>query len=817
MATADFLTATSRDDILAHRYIEIEGIRVRYGDLAPSWNPADSGTNRPIKEYFTEHPRITGQVAQPLNGSTTPHKFSVSILDVAEEITALFSVADTDNPTTTVTDAGGIAIGETAVDVADASEIAINDDIYIDRETMRVTNIVGNTLTVTRGMYGSEEVEHLLVDDQDNARSLIVYTAPPFLYTREVVLCEGRTDLLEADVIKFRGYLESADESNGVYTLNCAGYLRRLNCMICESLAHLPLNFPLWDEGLVVWEPDEDGFSTGITATTWAIQLPVGADHFQSNGHVLIDEEIIKYESVDLEGGGLAGSDQLYLSSDTTFNPGNIVAAAANRGLFAEEILGSRGVRTRRTNQGSATSNDWYEYQVSIWCARHEQGSIVQEIFHSQRIKDELSLSDSEPLKASDIILTLLLSQEGDDVNDATYDKLPPGWGAGIPSAKVDKTEIINVCAHPSIDEVDFHPFAITEAVDCKEWLEENVLRPCHLFFVENDEGKISVARLYSKNEAIELTTPTALTEDDLLAIPRFKPGQAPLGEFSFDVNWHPGRDEFLGKVNVILADGRAHYMGTARKFDLECKTVYDSRIGMGRGNWLSGEIGDAPNLLANYLEVIWKNFALVPCPVVSFPVSYAMHAKVQVGKVVTLTSSQTPDVKNSDRGISAEYFQVVESHPDPEQSCVNLVCWMIGINDADTRLLAPAAKVKAYDAGPPVTVTLYDTTFTDGVKYTYDIDAFATADDVMFVDSAYDGLGGGAPEHAAISAINASGGADDGSIEFAAAPPNPPGDGDYVVTGNYANSQASQKAKWAYLADTTPDLNTDAPHKYDR
>jgi len=282
-------------------------------------------------------------------------------------------------------------------------------------------------------------------------------------------------------------------------------------------------------------------------------------------------------------------------------------------------------------------------------------------------------------------------------------------------------------------------------------------------------------------------------------------------------MNWHPGRDEFLGKINVILADGRSRYMGTARKFDIECKTLYDHRIGEGRASWLSGEIGDAPDVISNYLRVIWANFATVPCPVINFSVAYNKFVDVQVGQVITLTSTQTPNIKGSSRGLSGEYFQIVEAHPNPEQSSVDCVAWMIGVNDADTRLLAPAAKVKAYAAGPPVTVTLYDDTFTDGVMYTYDIDAFAVSDDVMFVNSQYEGLGGGAPEHGAISAINDSNGADDGTVEFSAAPPNPPGDGDYMVTGAYTNCQASQTAKWAYLADTDPDLDGDSPHKYER
>jgi hypothetical protein len=221
VATSNFQATVTDDGIPAHWYIEIEGLRVRYGDIAPSWNPDDSGTNRPIKTYFTKRPQITGQVAEPLNGSTTPHEFTVEIMDVSDAITTLFSAADTQYETSTL--AVAVTDGtDNTITVADGTQFTAGDDIYIDRETIRVVSILGNVLTVTgnRGMYGSEAVGHPLTDDQGNTRVVTVYSHPPFMYTREVVLCEGRTDLLEADVIKFRGYLDDVSESNGVYSLN---------------------------------------------------------------------------------------------------------------------------------------------------------------------------------------------------------------------------------------------------------------------------------------------------------------------------------------------------------------------------------------------------------------------------------------------------------------------------------------------------------------------------------------------------------------------------------------------------------------------
>jgi hypothetical protein len=568
----------------------------------------------------------------------------------------------------------------------------------------------------------------------------------------------------------------------------------------------------LWDESLTAWASETEQLDDSYTS--WIVAVVEAAKFDSTGGHALIDEEIIKYESTSEAVATAFGFDILALSTDTTFNELNTIACVANRGLFAKEILGNKGIKLRI----AIVEGVQVPYHVSVWCDAHYEGAEVRDIFHSQRIKDELSLTDTEALTASDVILTMLLSVDGDDGNDATYDKLPTGWGAGIPVAKVDKTGIINACAHPSVAEIDFHPFAITDAVDCKEWLEENILRPCHLFFVETEEGKISVRRLYTKNEAAALETATALTEANLFGIPRFRPGQAPMGEFKIHMNYHPGKDECMGTLTAILGDARTHYLSTARKFEIECKTVYDWRVGLAQKSWISDNDADLPDVLAGYLNVIWHNFAVTPCPVIEFSVSYANFINVQVGQVITLTSTQTPDLKNSDRGISTEYFQIVESHPNPDTSSIDCVAWMIGIHTADTRLLAPAAKVKSYD-NVNHRATLYDDTFTDGVMYTYDIDAWAVGDEVMFVDSAYDGLGGGAPEHGAITAIHDSTGNDDGYIEFSASPPNNPGDGDYAVTATYDDCCAAQKAKWAYLADATPTLGAagDSAHKYER
>lgn len=802
MATSGFIATTGEDAIRAYWWIEIEGIRHRFGSRDPAWNPV-VGPNQHIYPYIEKMPAISPQVAEPLNGTTTPYRFTVDIVDVDEVFTDLMSVFIQAGYSTLDED---LTENETSIDVVDSTGFTIGDDFFVGRETMLITNIVGNTLTVSRGRYGSRRAEHV---DGDPC-----YNKQPFMLTREIVLHENRRagmpyleadeGLPETDAIKMRGFLEDAEENNGVWTLHCAGFLRRLNVRIGENLAHSTLKKDLWggeiNAGIL---GQEAGLGVaGFNVAVSNVVLIGDSTDFQAAGHVLVDEELIRYIEIATPPPGET-FDGLCLSDDAAdFTDHFHFTDTGNRGLLADEIFGSDGrIPLHENLPGSAN------IQKSILMSPHKVGAEVKEVIHSD--------SFTEGTGPAEVILTLLTSTG--DADNGDYDVLPKGWGCGIDEDYIDVTGIENACKEPPLDGFDFAPFVIPEAVDCKDWIEENILRPCLLFFVEDEMGLITVKRMYDRNSAIELTTPTALDNDDLVGLPSIRIGY-PFGEFQVKMNWNPGTDDFLGTVICKLDKGNEYYLGAARKFELECKTLYDPRIGRGRGSWTSGDTGDLPGFLAHYLGVIWDNYALKPIPILRFSVGMNMLYYVQVGQVITLTCSGLVDLRNGDRGVVTEYFQIVEAGPNPERSSVDCVAWMIGGNNSNTRLLAPAAKVKSWDAVNH-RATLYDDTFTDGIKFQYDIDAFAVDDDVMLVDAAYDGLGGGAPAHAAITAIHDSTGADDGYLQFAGEPADVPGDGDYVVTGNYNNCQASQTARWAYLADASAELGVvpDDAHKRGR
>lgn len=794
MPTAPFIATTSADAITAEWWIEIEGIRRRYGTVDSGI--ADTGTNRPIRDWIEVLPEFRGQQAEPLDGSTKPHEYTVKIVDVDDELTDLFSVHDDTCGIAFL--AAAVAAGAVNVTVDDASVFTAPCDVYINRETMRCTNIVGNVLTVTRGMYGSLDVAHPITDSQGNALSVMVADKPRFMHTREVVLCEGRRGLTEADAIRIRGYLDGVEESEGVWTLSCSGYLRRLSCQIGETLGEAILTYDLSGQ-----------YKRDRADTTWCIRVD-DASTMRDAGHVIIDSEIIKY----IRKAGAVPEWWLDLVSVNIYRYER-PPYYFGRGVFSEEIFGDRGVWIERVHHEHELSG-WEEIfreRVPILMAQHNTGAKVRQVMHSD---------DFTGGTGPAAVILQLLTSTGTGLNGA-YDTLPAGWGAGIPVARIEVTEIEEICG--LIPSIDFAPFAIVEAVELKEWLEENILRPSLLFLVETPDGTITVRRMWSRQEAEAFVTPVTMGHDELLGLPDLTMGDPPIGEFTFKINWDPGGDKFYGRVNVILGDGRERYKGTARNYEIECKTIYDSRIGEGRETWRSVNQGDVPETLRCYLAPIWENYSLNPCPKVSFELAYNRYIDVYVGQVVRLTCAVTPDLKSSARGLAGEWFQVVEATPNPERSCIEVVAWMIGVHDDPLiRQLAPSALVTGYTdpspaGAPAVRVDIADSRFTDpGVAgYEYDVDGFAVGDRVMIVDARYRPLAGAAAEEADVVD---TGGAPGGFwIDLAAAPANPPAADDYLTTGTYDNCQVSQRVTWAFLGDAagTLGVGADPAHRRER
>lgn len=81
---------------------------------------------------------------------------------------------------------------DTSFDVGSGAVLAGVDWIWVNREAMRVTSVVGNTVTVVRGALGTRAVEHVV--SAEDGLSPEAFTAVPWVQRRKVVLWGRRRD-----------------------------------------------------------------------------------------------------------------------------------------------------------------------------------------------------------------------------------------------------------------------------------------------------------------------------------------------------------------------------------------------------------------------------------------------------------------------------------------------------------------------------------------------------------------------------------------------------------------------------------------------
>jgi len=782
MASSDFLAKVGSSNFRGYLWLDIIGIRERYGSFTPSWSPEDSGTNRPIRPWFSQtKPQVSGQVVKPLDGKTEPSSASIAIIDKDSEITKLFSSADMSDGYTTVTTA--ITAGDGSIVVADTSGFSADMDIYIDRETLRVTEVTDGThLAVTRGMYGSTDADHPLTDAQGNTRTLGVYSRPPQMYTREAVLYLNHEDDDEADaIVLIRGFIDegTAEIRPGVWQLQIAGQLKRLKCKIGDTLAKTKLKVALTGY--------TNGPQTEDFITYWCAAVEDAAG-FEDSGWIQIDNELIRYLEKSTCSIWVDSLDTLVFVDFGTDDP-----ADSNPLIpFGNDNAGRRMLAL--DTWGLAPD----EYAVAR--AFHNSGAEVQQVISHE------AFTNQDPIG---VFLEFLCST-GDGTN-GDYDTLPEGWGAGIDESLIDISGIEAMRGY--IQDVDLK-FVINESEDLDEWLADNILRPCLLFPVENDDGTIGLQRLLSREEAADGDSYT-IDESILHEPPRFDPGRPPMADFKININYYPPEDKFYGHIICVLGDGKRRFEDLAERFEADVKTLYDNTIK--NTSWASEDMGGMPQYLQQMFAVLWDRYAIVPCPRVRIKALLPYLPYLKAGKVVQITCTMTPDLKNSDRGISSQYFQVMEEGINIEQGLCEPLLWQIGIHDANYKPIAPSAKVKAYEAegakGYP-RITLYPDEFADLLGYTYDVDAFSAGDKIALLSGAsgnyYGPIAGASVEIEEIKGRGSGPGADDCYVDLVAAPTNPPSDGDFVETAPYDDAVAAQQDAWAFLAGTDGEIGTD-------
>lgn len=150
-----FDSENSKQAIRPYYWVAIEGIRKRFGTYQPSWNPADSGTNRYINTLLARVPKIGGQIARPLDGKCSIPSHSFTLVDEDDEITQLISVSDTPFNKTYLTRA--IDSDDTGITVENTAGFPSSGHLYLDRETVYYSgksNVSKLAQTASGGLTG---------------------------------------------------------------------------------------------------------------------------------------------------------------------------------------------------------------------------------------------------------------------------------------------------------------------------------------------------------------------------------------------------------------------------------------------------------------------------------------------------------------------------------------------------------------------------------------------------------------------------------------------------------------------------------------
>jgi hypothetical protein len=747
---------------------------------------------------MTDLPVFGAHSVEPLDGSSEPYQFDIVILDEGDALTALFA-----NYSTTAAREDLMADPGTAgtnLNVRASATFAIPSDIYVDRETMRATAAPDGThLTVTRGMYGSKAVAHPLTDSQGNQRTVEVADTPPFIVGRRIILYENREGLVEADAIKFYGYIDEVKPSKdpGAWQIRANGMLSKLSKSLGQEVPLTTLKHALAFQGVdpadMTGLPrfqagDVPAWAYGHQAiTTWCIAV-YDSTKFPASGTLRLGDEIVHYDAKK------AGSSKI-IELDSSFD--SIPNATLDwvmqhptlkgRGMFSNELFGQFGM----------VSDDQRQVPIGPWGGPTGDLRLVR--FHPADTEVRLVVTHKDFTAGTDPISIALqiLQSSGDPAANGNYDKLPATFGCDIHEDDIDVAGFEDLRERYCHDQ-DLH-FCISEPVEAKKWLEENVLRPFLFFLRETPDGKIGIGRLLTRQEVSQDSTVISLTTDDLGEMPANEKASLPLGEFEWKINFDPGSREYLGTIRVVMGNTNEFYGSKARKFKLECSTCYDHRVTGKDGTVFGGQQAGLASMLSEYIAVIWDRFANSPLPKLILKVSYARLADIEIGDAIKVTCAGVPNMRTGARGLNAEPFQVFEIRPTPADSMVELRCWQVGVNDANYRAIAPAAKVASYNAGTQ-TATLTPGVFESSGDAA---DQFATVDLVILLNSEYEPLAGATPELCSIDDIGPN------WIQFADPPATPPAAGDYIVTAKYDDQHTTQKAKWASLADSGGLLGT--------
>lgn len=474
------------------------------------------------RDYLTELPSILSEVANALGGFPELGSLNFSALDVGDYLTSLLRVQ---RPPTTVLN-GAIVATDVSLVVDSAASITNQTVIFIGSEALRVTNVVGTTLTVSRGYLGTDAQDH----DDDKA----VFLSCPFIRNRSVDVYVVPLDGVRGDeqlVGQFSIDSVRWDPMMNIWTFDARSQLRYLErvCPIRQETTRVDSVFEAANvRGFLGWR-------NSISTTDFYAQWPDGESYY-----LKIGDEVVAMTNTDGDGGGFFSRRQIAETPRVDIQAGMI----ARRVLVAEESSTTCSFRYSPPSLNSEDRSSYFDWiRTSHWV-------------------DICLCIMTSPIPVSPLVD---LFNNGTNLTNynPTYGNwscLPFGFGLGLPASKIDWASWLDVKQRTA--DYKFPNFVLggEEAMSFADLIEKHFLKPIGAYIsVYNGTARIILPRLPIEGEAV-----IELGADDIL-MREIGPGQyEPRLQLSQNIAQHTGRIVYeIGPEKYPLTVSSSEFAGT--------------------------------------------------------------------------------------------------------------------------------------------------------------------------------------------------------------------------------------------------------------
>ena len=693
-------------------------------------------------------PDILSEKVDILGGFPTLGAVSVRILDVDDFLTSLLRV---DAAATTILSAN-VSSSSGSVTVGSASSIDATTVIYVGAEAMRVTNVAGTTLTVSRGYLSTDAHAHYQHDR--------VYIRTPYLLGRRmqvhVVPLDGDSSADEQLVGEYiiDGY--SWDKAMNVWVLKGKSQLKYLDRVLPRIQRRAKI-VSIDNDGLgMVLEPDGTEFVANWRVWSGGDQGDSEAWFYLKNGkEILAVKNATVGNGVRISRRGVLGTEQEEL------RPGAVL----------------KQVFISRTDEPG-------DFR---WAAGPSPAT---------------TLTDADWTKTAhwvDIILSLLTSPCDPDANvtqgnnydntEGNWSWLPAGFGLGIPMSLIDIDSFVAV--KDRLDNYDFPFFVYGDGSESAANLITNhFLRPMGAYFsVESGQVKLVMPRIPLAGEAT-----VSLDSSDFLTSLGDSRAYEPRIEASVNTEFHAsGVTYVVGPTESEITFTNAEFGGT---YGQRGFYVTEDRTAV-----VPVPSGD-PQLRELYGARAAARLLRLHKPNIEFTAELDVENgwDLYPGSLCQISLDDMPDLGAGSRGWSSIIAEVIEREIQLNSTdgvFARLRLLVFGPNLRAARI-SPAAIVTGV-AGSTATVAANRYTSSDatGGLPTRDCNAFAADDQVCLanLDGTYTANGDTPMTIVSISPstneIELNG---DFSGDLAA--------GTILIVPAYADSVARQTARYAYMAD---------------